>query len=297
MPQTISLLLPTRGRRQLVLRFLDSVLATATHPDQIEVIICADDDDPESHAIDFAGLALTQIVVPRQNMGAYNAICLERARGDISVAVNDDMIVRTAGWDEKIRAMDRQYPDGIYLAYGNDLFKGRKLCTFPIMSRRMTDMMIAAYPRIYRGAFIDVHLMDIFQRLSMQGFDRFVYLEDVIFEHVHYRVDPSALDKTYTERPRFADDPVFIGLIGQRAAEAQRLAFVLRKDAGSPEGQLPPYRAIHPGFLTAPFVMFERFALDSGLPMPWRIRLCVWMIGRFYFSFLSARPRRKGIAK
>lgn len=296
-PKTISLLLPTRGRRQLVLRFLDSVLATATHPDRVEVIICADDDDPDSHEIDFAGLALTQIVVPRQNMGAYNAICLERAQGDISVAVNDDMIVRTAGWDEKIRAMDRAHPDGIYLAYGNDLFKGRKLCTFPIMSRRMTDLMIDAYPRIYRGAFIDVHLMDIFKRLSKRGFDRFLYLEDVIFEHVHYRVDPSALDKTYTERPRFADDPVFIGLIGQRAAEAQRLAAVLDKAPGDPlEHPLPPFRPVEASLLTAPYVMSKRFLLDADLPLQWRLHLCMWMIARFYFAALTSARQRKRIA-
>lgn len=298
----ISLLLPTRGRRKLVLRFLDSVLHTAIHPEQIEVIICADDDDIDSHNIDFAGLALKQIVVPRQNMGAYNDICLEQASGNISIAVNDDMIIRTQGWDDKIRLMDEKYPDGIYLAYGNDLFKGRKLCTFPIMSRRMTDLMFAAYPRVYRGAFIDVHLMDIFKRLSHKGFERLVYLEDVIFEHVHYRVDASLLDSTYTERPRFGDDPVFIGLIEQRAAEAQRLAAVIAAPKVELSYQEPPlYQSVPIGLFSAPWIILRRFGMDKDLPFAWRLRLLVWMTARFYYSaarscqkfLVNRRPERE----
>lgn len=285
----ISLLLPTRGRRKLVLRFLDSVLNTATHPDQIEVIICADDDDIESHNIDFPGLVLKQIVVPRQNMGAYNDICLENASGDISIAVNDDVIVRTQGWDDKIRSVDAKYPDGVYLAYGNDLFKGSKLCTFPIMSRRMTNLMFAAYPRVYRGAFIDVHLLDIFKRLSHKGFDRLIYLEDVIFEHVHYRVDASALDKTYTERPRFGDDSVFIGLIEQRAAEARRLAAVITLPEETLPSEEPPiYKSAPIGLFSAPWIILRSFGMDMHLPIAWRLHLLIWMLARFYYSALHS---------
>ncbi|KQO79773.1 hypothetical protein [Rhizobium sp. Leaf262] len=295
MSKRISLLLPTRGRRKLVYRFLESVLTTAAHPEEIEVVICVDDDDVDSHNIVFPGLALKQIVVPRQNMGAYNDICLEQASGDISIAVNDDMIVRTHGWDDKIRSMDAEYPDGIYLAYGNDLFKGRKLCTFPIMSRRMTDLMFAAYPRIYRGAFIDVHLMDIFKRLSKMGFERFIYLEDVVFEHVHYRVDASVLDKTYTERPRFGDDRVFIGLIEQRAAEALRLANAISSPGVGPLAEkAPTYKPVPLGLLSAPWTILRCFGLDVGLPFAWRLRLLVWMVARFYYSVLKSPSHSEG---
>ncbi|WP_188826431.1 glycosyltransferase family A protein [Brucella endophytica] len=287
-PKRISLLLPTRGRRKLVHRFLDSVLDTAAHPESIEVIICTDDDDPASFDIDFPGLSLKQIVVSRWSMGAYNAICLEQASGDISVAVNDDVIIRTKGWDEKIRLVDEKYPDGIYLAYGNDLFKGRKLCTFPIMSRRMTELMFAAYPHIYRGAFIDVHLMDIFMRLSQKGFERLIYLDDVIFEHLHYRVDPAALDETYMERPRFADDHVFMGLIDQRKAEARRLVMAIRAPGMALPPELPPaFQPVSLGFLSAPWIILSRLAMDAQLPLAWRLYLFVWMNARYYYSFIT----------
>src|SRR5579885_1672624 len=102
----ISLLLPTRGRPELVDRFLQSVVAQSTHLELIEVILCVDDDDPASHTISSSLVALKTIIVPRQTMGAYNTKCLENASGDITIAVNDDLIIRTTGWDEKIRALD-----------------------------------------------------------------------------------------------------------------------------------------------------------------------------------------------
>ena len=47
----ISLLLPTRGRPDLVARLFKSICQTASLPDQLEVIVYADKDDPSSHEI------------------------------------------------------------------------------------------------------------------------------------------------------------------------------------------------------------------------------------------------------
>ena len=51
MMKRISLLLPTRGRPVLVARLLRSIVAESAHPELIEVIVCVDDDDIESHGI------------------------------------------------------------------------------------------------------------------------------------------------------------------------------------------------------------------------------------------------------
>lgn len=288
----ISLLLPTRGRSARVQRFLESVRDTAADLDLLEIVICADDDDPCSHNIKFPPLLIKQIVVPRQNMGAYNAICLEASQGEITIAVNDDMIIRTHGWDTRIREMDADFPDGIYLGYGNDLFKGSKLCTFPIMSRRLAELMVNPYPRDYRGAFIDTHLMDVFMRLRKHGAERFIYLEDVIFEHVHFRVDANAIDQTYLDRPRFADDAVFTGLIPQRRWQAARLIGALETVDKLPDDSLPPETCREaPSVFVAPLFFGARYLLDFGLPFAWRVRLFWWMTARFYYALMFARER------
>lgn len=285
MHKRISLLLPTRGRPRLVERFLASVLEQSHSPDLIEVILCVDNDDPGSHGLRFPGLQVVEIIGPRQNMGAYNAICLERATGDITIAVNDDMIIRTKGWDDKVRELDARFADGVYLGYGNDLFKGRELCTFPILSRRTAEAMSQPYPRIYRGAFIDVHLMDVFKRLARAGHDRLAYCDDIVFEHVHYRVDAAAMDATYAERPRFGDDMTFIALRDLRRAEANRLLQAIESPGAPQAGRTdPPVSPQAPNAVTIISLCMSKFLLDGGLPFTWRAYLCSWMIARYYYS-------------
>jgi hypothetical protein len=290
MKKRISLLLPTRGRPDLVKRFLQSVVAQSTRPDLIEVILCVDEDDIESHGIVFDELALKMVVKPRQTMGAYNTECLRQASGEITIAVNDDIVVRTKGWDEKVRELDARYPDGVYLGYGNDLFKGPKLCTFPILSRKTCSVLAEPYPAIYKGAFIDVHLMDIFRRLEKRGYARICYAADIVFEHVHYRNNPDALDATYSDRLRFGDDLTFIGLVDARRLEADRLTAYISGGTPEPIHSPPQVEIESPSLLGIGPLCARKFLLDFDLPLGWRTHLFVWMAARYFFSTLRRIP-------
>ena len=46
----ISLIVPTRARVEKLQRFVDSLAATTTKPEQVEVILVADRDDPQTLA-------------------------------------------------------------------------------------------------------------------------------------------------------------------------------------------------------------------------------------------------------
>ena len=290
MTKRISLLLPTRGRPKLAERFLRSVAAESAHPELIEVILCVDEDDIESHSIVFDGLALKLVIGPRQTMGAYNTICLAHASGDITIAVNDDIVIRTRGWDETVRELDARYPDGVYLGYANDLFKGPAMSTFPILSRQTCQLLAEPYPRIYKGAFLDTHLMDIFRRLEKRGYERMAYAEDIVFEHVHYRNNPDALDATYRDRSRFGDDLTFIGLVDARRLEADRLSAHIT--GGTPEKvPSPPKVSIEPpGLIGIVSLCARKFLFDFDLPLRWRTYLFTWMVARYYFSQLRRIP-------
>lgn len=278
---SISLLLPTRGRPALVERLFKSISEMTFHLDRIEVILYVDDDDIGSHGLNSPDFSVIPIIGSKLTMGGYNSACLSKAQGDIIILANDDMVIRTPGWDDKIVQMDAEYVDKIYLAYGNDLFKKRSLCTFPILSRRTCELLVQPYPIAYGGAFIDVHLFDIFKRVQYAGFDRIRYMEDLIFEHLHYRVGKADCDDTYTRRGRFADDRTFVAMADSRRQAAGRLLSILRGE------RLPPFepqtdcRDI-PNGLTAAVCYFTRqFLLDSGLPIRWRVYLCYWFIGRY----------------
>ena len=209
---SISLLLPTRGRPALAKRLFKSIAETIAQPERVEIILYADEDDTGSHHLNSSDFRVVPIIGPALSMGGYNSACLKQARGDIIILVNDDMVIRTPGWDNMIVEMDAGFSDKIYLAYSNDLNKKRSLCTFPILSRRTCELLVEPYPAAYQGAFIDVHLFDIFKRLRHAGFGRTQYLDDVVFEHLHYRTGKADCDETYMRRGRFEDDPTFIAM-------------------------------------------------------------------------------------
>ncbi len=272
----ISLLLPTRGRPELAKRFLDSVVNTADALHAIEVILYVDDDDTESHHLDGGALHTERIIGPKQSMGVYNTTCYRASKGQIIVLVNDDMVMRTVGWDSALRAMDVRFADRIYLGYCNDLLKKGGLATFPILSRKTCEVLVDPYPAAYAGAFIDVHLFDIFKRLQHQGFDRFIYLNDVVFEHLHYRTGKAAYDDTYKQRGRFQDDSIFIRLSGARRTAAKR---VLRALNGEP-AESPTFETVADAPLavgrSSTWFYLKQLFLDFDLPLRWRTYLWIW---------------------
>lgn len=286
----ISLLLPTRKRPELVHRFLHSVQATVKYPDDVEIILYVDDDDAGSHELDCAGLRVVRIIGPRQSMGGYNTACLERARGDIIALVNDDIVIRTPGWDETLRRFDASVPDKIYLAYPDDRFKGQRLSTFPILSRRACEVLQEPYHRAYRGAFIDYHLMDIFKRLEQSGYKRVFYLPEIVFEHLHYRAGKAEIDETYSARGRFEDDMLFVGLSNVRAASLALLVNAI-KGRTNPADKLLPFEPIsRPKTLFHAFWLFTLiFLMDRELPVRWRFFLWWWFTARYLASSMTKR--------
>lgn len=281
MPKLISLLLPTRGRPALVERLFKSITDTTASLDRVEVILYVDDDDVGSHHLDSLDFRVIRIIGPAMSMGGYNSACLSKAQGDIIILVNDDMVIRTPGWDSMIAEMDAGFPDKIYLAYGNDLFKKRGLCTFPIMSRRTCELLVEPYPLIYRGAFIDVHLFDIFKRLKHAGFERTLYLDGVVFEHLHYRTGKAECDDTYKRRGRFSDDPTFVAMAGHRSKAARHLLSALRGESLSTLEKAAGQEYLPPGVVRAIAYFSRQFLFDGQLPYRWRMFLWYWFIGRY----------------
>lgn len=288
---SISLLLPTRGRPALVERLFKSIAETTAQSERVEIILFVDEDDTGSHHLDSEEISVTRLIGPRTSMGCYNSACYAAARGDIIILINDDMVIGTPGWDNMIAEMDAGFSDKIYLAYGNDLFKKGDLCTFPILSRRTCELLVEPYPMAYRGAFIDYHLFDIFKRLQHAGFGRIRYLEDVVFEHLHYRTGKAPFDETYGKRDRFSDDPTFLALIESRRASAEHLLRILRGE------QSPSYTPVEGASEVSPGNLFDavsylsrKLLLDRGLPLRWRGYLWVWFIGRYMAAKGLLRP-------
>jgi hypothetical protein len=281
----ISLLLPSRGRSKLVERLFDSIIATTSNIEQIEVILYLDEDDTNSHYLDSQNIAVTKIIGQESSMGGYNSACLALAKGRIIILINDDIIFRTNGWDEQIIAMDERFEDKIYLAYANDLFK-KNWCSFPILSRKTCEELIEPYPVDYQGAFIDTHLYDVFKRIQRAGFDRIFYLDKVVFEHLHYRTGKASFDDTYKKRGRFTDDAAFVQLASVRQHGANRLIAILKGEELPPliSDKLDKIKYSPTGLFSATKYLSKQFLFDKKLPFKWRFFLWYWFIGRYLAS-------------
>ena len=261
--------------------FLDSVLATARDPQRIEAVAYVDEDDPTGIAIGHPAVTVRKVIGPQVSMGAANSACLAHSSGEVIVLANDDVIVRTPGWDDRLRTCHSRFVDGIYLAWPNDGFRSYRISTFPILSRRACELLGDPYPDVYRSAFIDTELLDIFMRLKQFGHDRMVYLRDVVFEHHHHRTGKRPRDETSRRHRRFDDDGTFVHRVSVRKAQAQRLMAAL---GNRPVPALPPMseRTGQPASAAHALASFWRaFLNDDGLPLSRRVYLFVHFCGRY----------------
>ena len=282
---TISLLLPTRKRKKLVTRLFKSIIKNTANLGLIEVILYVDDDDKESQSITEPKLNIKKIIGPRKSMGACNTVCFMLSKGQIIMLINDDMIIRTKNWDEYIMNLHNIFNDRIYLAYGNDLMKKSNLCTFPIISRKFCNLIKYPFPIEYKGAFIDTHLFDIFQRIKKLGSDRILYEERLIVEHMHYRLGKSTKDSTYSDRNRFADDAPFHAMQKYRSNLALELHLhITKKNKIYCNKQ---FDFLPENFLNKFYFFTKSYLLNHKIDFKWRFYLWYWSTLREIFVKFS----------
>lgn len=274
--------MPTRERPKWVERYFKSVLDHTSNLDNIELVLYIDDDDPASHSLSCDRFRVVKTIGPRMTMGALNTACLKKSEGEIIVLQNDDMVIRTEGWDEILLKFHEQLQDPIYLAYPNDLYMKEKLSVAPILSRRTCELLGNPFPELYPGGFIDYHIFDIFTRLKRLGFDRFYFMENIVIEHLHYRFGKSEYDKTYENRGHFdMGDEVFVELRRMRQGAAECLSAEIRKEKLPALMDIPPIPEPPSAIIAAAYEYACAFLLDSGLPIKWRLQMFKLFLDRY----------------
>lgn len=284
-----SLLLPTRARPKQLRRFLDSVYQCSLFPQEIEIILFLDEDDNSMFGFDYPNLKIKKLVQARNTMGFYNTSCLMISEGNIIIAVNDDIVIKTLAWDRKILNFHKNQSNPIYLAYPNDLHKKGKLPTFPILSKETCERLKSVFPIEYKGSFLDLHLFDIFMRLKKQGINRIFFLKNIIFEHLHFRNKKAKFDETYQQRRRFSDDCVFVSLSKFRQTEAYGLIRFCSFLNHYEQDYFFDVCKIHyqddkEKFFSKIIFYFSFLIFDKNISFSWRIYLFYYFIARLLFS-------------
>jgi len=225
---------PTRGRPVQLRRMLDSVARTAAHPERIEVVLVVDSDDPQSLE-KHPRLAVRHAVgAPGRTMGELNNVGYEASSGRYVMLLNDDVIVRTRGWDAVALRCFQRFPDPFVLLHVNDTLMRDHLCTFPLTSRAFYELCGAVCPTEYQRYRIDDHIEDVFNLLAVAGERRVVYLPDVVFEHDNATLHPEA-GAVYLSDPAIlaTDAPRFDALLPQRKELARRVLAAIGSGAGA----------------------------------------------------------------
>jgi len=222
---SLSLIVPTRRRTGKLRALLESLKSNTKNERQMEVVLVVDADDAESLDFRFSSLAMKRVVVqPGRTMGELNRAGVEAADGNFLMLLNDDVIVRTRGWDRQVLSACRRFDDGIVLVHVNDTLFGEGMCTFPIVSRTYCELADSICPADYQRYRIDDHIENIFHLLGVLSEQRILYLPDVVFEHSkHAELDSGKKVYFLDTAIEAADGPRYEQLFLERKQVAVRL--------------------------------------------------------------------------
>lgn len=191
--KTISLLCPTRGRPDYVVKHLESIRQTVAARERLELMFYVDRDDPcvaEYEAVfaasgsqappqtrlDIVGLIGDRVGTPK----AINAMA-GQSTGALLMISNDDLLFSTQRWDDAIDRAAAQFPDGIVNIYFNDGFFGERLSCFPIVGRAWFEALGYLAPVVFDHCNVDLWIHRLGALLA-----RNLYLPDVAVEHRHF---------------------------------------------------------------------------------------------------------------
>lgn len=229
----ISILCPTRGRPHNVDAMMSSVFGTAAKPHNVEVVLYLDDDDGTRSRTcevidDYLAFGHRVWVVegPRIILSETWNRCAAAARHEVLAHSDDDVLYRTHGWDDLLRAAFETYPDRIAFVHGRDGIHDARFGSHGFIHRRWVDAVGYFVPPYFSSDWNDAWLNEVAEMLGRRHF-----IPELYTEHMHPAVGKAPLDRTYEERfVRHAADNVdalYASLAHERVADAEKLRRVM----------------------------------------------------------------------
>jgi hypothetical protein len=186
----MSILVPSRGRPENIIRLMDAWVNTTTRNTRLLVLV-DDDDQKLDEYLAIPGIDIH--VGPRLRIGGtLNVVAPKVALISQNIGfMGDDHLPRTKGWDETFINELNKLKIGV--VYGNDLAHGPNLATSVAMtSNIVTTLGYMCVPGSIH-LFLDNFWMELGRGTSM------TYFNDVIIEHIHPLFQKATSDNTYVE--------------------------------------------------------------------------------------------------
>lgn len=174
----ISILLPTRGRREVMLSSVEGLLSKASDPTRVEILLGIDNDDEGIQEFIKENLApicnklnvdCKAHVFPPLGYGKlhnYVNTLAAHATGEWLFFWNDDGIMVTEGWDNIID----QYNGQFKLLAPRDNHNGHPYAIFPIVPRDWFVLMGHLSQNAQNDAWLShiAYMLDIFERIDVE---------------------------------------------------------------------------------------------------------------------------------
>lgn len=160
--ELISVLIPERGRPEMLWRLIHSLLETAQGDNRIEILVAIDDDDPawegsndEINSPARADPRVFYTIGPRpKTLGEKLNLLAARATGDAMWFIANDYIMLTEGWPRIIREAVAALPNGIGVPFPIDSLHPDH-ASFPIISRKMYEAINMFAPPWFPYWYVD----------------------------------------------------------------------------------------------------------------------------------------------
>lgn len=204
----ISIILPTRKRPHRLKSFVDSAVNKAAHPENLEFLVYADDDDPASVTVMKQYRSRKEFEVkifqrPQMGLNAIQNFLYKHSTGDIIGYFADDVRFLSNNWDIEVRKTF--VDDMIYLVCPYEEHNKFKNASHGFVSRRATDAIGELMPSCLKSLCSDKWLEDVYHRIG-----RIIRLRSVHISHDHpgfstRRVNPKPelakyWDETYNSK-------------------------------------------------------------------------------------------------
>jgi len=229
----ISILLPTRGRPEVLKASISSLIDLADEPAMLEFVLAIDGDDtavidyvqkeiaPKLQSLSINGRAHVYQRQGYEGLHVYYNTLANITSGDWLMLWHDDALMQTKGWDSIIRENDGEFK----LLAPHDNHNGHPYAIFPIVPRDWFMLMehFSQHPHVNAWLSHVAYLVDIFKRIPV---------------HVlHDRFDLTGNNDDATHRERVVlegnpGDPNDFGhetMQNMRAASANKIAWFMNK--------------------------------------------------------------------
>lgn len=171
----LSVLIPS-NRPEGLARFFESARKHSADFNSIEFIVLTDAPVESVTRED----NIVYISYPPTNplsIGKLLERCYKESTGDWILFCNDDIVINTTWWNVILKDKIKQYaPDGIGLFWPDDGMFGNQLACFPVVSRKVLDL-IKFFPTPYRRYKIDDTLFQVMPP------EKRIYIPDISFTH------------------------------------------------------------------------------------------------------------------